>query len=100
MLLIKDLNMPNNCCECILSKSRTEMDMGATIHYVVDCKQKIVEPKDGRSDYCPLIKIDPVVADEIFDKETTIHGCAVQILENTVTGKMSIGWWREGTDNE
>ena len=30
----------------------------------------------------------------IFDKETIIENCTVQILENTVTGEISIGWWR------
>jgi len=30
----------------------------------------------------------------IFDKETRIENCTVQILENTKTGRVSIGWWR------
>lgn len=30
----------------------------------------------------------------IFDKETRIKNCTVQILENTETGKISIGWWK------
>ena len=30
----------------------------------------------------------------IFDKETIIENCTVQILENTVTGELSIGWWK------
>lgn len=30
----------------------------------------------------------------IFDKETIIENATVQILENSVTGEMSIGWWR------
>lgn len=30
----------------------------------------------------------------IFDKETRVENCTVQILENTKTGRVSIGWWR------
>ncbi len=30
----------------------------------------------------------------IFDKEEIIENCTVQILTNTVTGEVSIGWWR------
>lgn len=30
----------------------------------------------------------------IFDKETIIENATVQILENTVTGEISIGWWK------
>lgn len=34
------------------------------------------------------------VETNIFDKEETIENCTVQILENSVTGEMSVGWWR------
>ena len=30
----------------------------------------------------------------VFDKETTYTDCTVQILENSVTGETSVGWWR------
>lgn len=29
----------------------------------------------------------------IFDKEEIFPNCTVQILTNTVTGEVSIGWW-------
>ena len=29
----------------------------------------------------------------IFDKVTTYTNCTVEILENTVTGEISIGWY-------
>ena len=35
----------------------------------------------------------------MFDKETVIEGCTVQILENTVTGEVSIGWWIGGVED-
>ena len=30
----------------------------------------------------------------IYDKETRHENCTVQILENTKTGRISVGWWR------
>ena len=39
------------------------------------------------------VRIDGV---NIYDKETIIPDCTVQILENTVTGDVSVGWWRNG----
>lgn len=40
-----------------------------------------------------IVRIDRV---NIYDKETIIPDCTVQILENTVTGDVSVGWWRNG----
>lgn len=30
----------------------------------------------------------------VYNKETQIKNCTVQILENTTTGQTSIGWWK------
>lgn len=34
------------------------------------------------------------VETNIFDKETIVENCTVQILENSITGETSVGWWR------
>jgi len=31
----------------------------------------------------------------VYDKEKTEHGCTVQVLENSITGDVSVGWWKE-----
>lgn len=31
----------------------------------------------------------------VYDKEETYHNCTVQVLTNTVTGRTSVGWWKE-----
>jgi len=36
----------------------------------------------------------PKVATSVFDKQTILKDCTVQILENSVTGEVSIGWWK------
>lgn len=30
----------------------------------------------------------------IYDKEETYENCTVQVLTNTVTGDVSVGWWQ------
>lgn|GEM_PF-5807866 len=31
----------------------------------------------------------------IYDQEEIHHNCTVQILSNSVTGEVSIGWWKD-----
>lgn len=35
----------------------------------------------------------------LFDKEEIIENCTVQILTNTVTGEVSVGWWKGEAGN-
>lgn len=35
-----------------------------------------------------------IVETAIFDKEETFTDCTVQVLTNTVTGEVSVGWWK------
>ena len=30
----------------------------------------------------------------VYDKEETYPNCTVQVLTNTVTGDVSVGWWK------
>ena len=48
----------------------------------------------GREVMCPDLKEVFEVDTNIYDKATIYDDCTVQILENTVTGKVSVGWWR------
>ena len=34
------------------------------------------------------------VETNIFDQEEIYTDCTVQVLTNTVTGEVSVGWWR------
>lgn len=36
------------------------------------------------------------VETNIYDQEEIHHNCAVQVLRNSVTGEVSVGWWKEG----
>lgn len=37
-----------------------------------------------------------VISTNIYDIEEIHHNCVVQVLRNSVTGEISIGWWPEG----
>lgn len=44
--------------------------------------------------YSKAISDDIQIETNIFDKEEIIENCTVQILTNTITGEVSVGWWR------
>lgn len=37
---------------------------------------------------------------DIYDQEEIYPNCTVQVLTNTVTGKVSVGWWRNDVEVE
>ena len=41
-----------------------------------------------------------MVETNIFDEEEIIENCTVQILRNSVTGEISVGWWRNDKEEE
>ena len=40
------------------------------------------------------------VETSIFDQVETYQNCTVQILTNSITGEVSIGWWKNDTEGE
>ena len=51
--------------------------------------------------YCPNCGAPmPETEDNFYDTVDTYYGCTVQILTNTVTGQVSIGWWQDEYDEE
>lgn len=48
----------------------------------------------GEGVSCPYFKKETKITTNIYNKETIIKDCTVQILENTITGEQSIGWFR------
>lgn len=39
-----------------------------------------------------------LISTNIFDKEEIYPNCTVQVLTNTVTGEVSVGWWKNEED--
>lgn len=53
--------------------------------------------------WCPLKPFtppEPQITTNIYDTEEIHHGCTVQILRNSVTGDVSVGWWEEKDGEE
>lgn len=48
----------------------------------------------------PLTEKENEVEMALFDEEETHYGCTVQVLKNSVTGEVSIGWWPEEQDDD
>ena len=36
-----------------------------------------------------------IVETNIYDQEEIHHNCTVQVLTNSLTGEVSVGWWEE-----
>lgn len=51
-------------------------------------------------DEFPLTPLGPgngaVIDTNIYDIEEIHHNCVVQVLRNSVTGEVSVGWWPKG----
>lgn len=41
-----------------------------------------------------------VIETNIFDEEEIHPNCTVQILRNSVTGEISVGWWENKEETE
>lgn len=53
------------------------------------------EDKPVKVNFCPVcgcMNEDTIIQTNLFDKEETYENCFVQILENTATGEVSVGW--------
>lgn len=51
------------------------------------------QPKnDGAAEENRIVEIQSAIA--FFDGEEIIENCTVQILTNSKTGEVSVGWWR------
>ena len=43
-----------------------------------------------------LVKVET----NLFDKEEIYKNCTVQVLTNTVTGEVSVGWWKNDKEHD
>lgn len=95
MVLI-DMDMPKRCEECPLH-SVNSAGNGMYYDYCRLLQEKIYDT-DCRMDDCPLKECGqhkPQVSVSIYDQEEIHHNCTVQVLTNSVTGDVSVGWWKE-----
>ena len=90
MSVLIDMDMPRRCEKCRFLID----DILKPTYQCAAANRVFVGGIVSRPKWCPLheVHIEPDIP--IFDKETRIDNCTVQILENTETGRVSIGWWR------
>lgn len=81
MSALIDIDMPEECIDCPLESYHECLVTGKGSASV------------GRASWCPFHEVPDESDIPIYDKETRHENCTVQILENTKTGKISIGWW-------
>lgn len=69
---------------------------------VVHCSVCHVETRiyDRKKDAIEAWNRRTKVEVNIYDKEEIYPNCTVQVLTNTVTGGVSVGWWKNGGADE
>ena len=106
MIVIKGMEeLPGKCVDCPLFDWHFKDCLPAGGHSVDDDPE--FDIMTGKPDWCPLVFLDtavmPTVKDgvvtnvetRLFDIVEEHHNCFVQILTNSVTGEISIGWKKE-----
>lgn len=56
-------------------------------------KELYFEDSQGRQFKLKDLRDAPVLM-SMFDEEEVHENCTVQILRNSITGEMSLGWWQ------
>lgn len=98
MVLI-DMEMPKRCEECELSSSDSSGFFGCTVKGAIILRKRTFD----KPSWCPLKPLtppEPQITTNIYDTEEIHHGCTVQVLRNSVTGDVSVGWWEEKGEEE
>ena len=101
MVLI-DMEMPKRCGECPFYGLESAGN-GMYWDYCGGGKFIVDDPDNGIDGNCPIKPFtppEPQITTNIYDTEEIHHGCTVQILRNSVTGDVSVGWWKEKGEEE
>lgn len=62
-----------------------------------DCEVQPLTPWYAEKDECVNAwNKRTTISVNIYDKEETYPNCTVQVLTNTATGEVSVGWWKNG----
>ena len=75
-------------------EDQAQLELGEQRERVIEAFARgvyqVLQDNGGR-----LFDLEKVEAN-VFDKEETFPSCTVQVLTNTATGEMSVGWWKNG----
>lgn len=101
MVLI-DMKMPDCCWDCPFCLDFEFLDPYECAACMHDFEDGIDIYEKSKPGWCPLKEYSPsnplTVTTNIYDTEEIHHGCTVQVLRNSVTGDVSVGWRKESGD--
>lgn len=101
MVLI-DMEMPKRCGDCPFYGLESAGN-GMYYDFCEGGKFILCDPDNKVDESCPMKPFTPPkpqVTTNIYDTEEIHHNCTVQVLRNSVTGDVSVGWWEEKEDEE
>lgn len=85
-IYIRGATMPETCKACPMRDPfRFCSITGSNVFY----------HNTDRAADCPIVETEEEPEIRLYDKEELYHGCTVQVLTNTVTGAVSVGWMKE-----
>ena len=77
------------------NKTQQRKICGDCLHYEACSGWNPYSIKNDNASRCPNYQEPKVrIETRIFDKEEIFENCTVQVLTNTVTGEVSVGWRR------
>lgn len=83
-ILIRGMEMPPSCADCPIKGDS----------YCKLTRRKVKYYHEDRRDDCPIVELpQKTIETNLFDIEEVHPNCTVQILKNSVTGEVSVGWW-------
>ena len=91
-VFIPGMEMPRGCLECPMLS-----------HWRCRPMDKDIPDETGvgdRPDWCPLQEVELPDSETVtslvdyYDKSEIHENCTVEVLTNTKTGAVSVGWWR------
>lgn len=90
------MEMPRTCADCHDADLPTAIAwLGAKCpwaHGIID--PGVYDLLHERHPDCPLVELpEQTVETNLYDIEEIHPNCTVQILRNSVTGEVSVGWW-------
>lgn len=83
---------PSSCNYCFCRDSHTRFCQAALEYVPMNTR--------GMPDWCPLQEVELPDSETVtslvdyYDKSEIHENCTVEVLTNTKTGAVSVGWWR------
>lgn len=88
-VIICGMKIPENCAQC--KKAKLQLWIGCKEHEWLSNGLQT----EHRSPTCPMTEVPGDAETNLFDVVEEHANCHVQVLRNSITGEISVGWWEE-----